>query len=111
MTAIVAKTSAGAVAHMPIARVANLTAAINELKKAGIWVYGTAADGDASLWQADLRGPIAIVIGSEGDGMSRLVSENCDYRMSIPMYGRVSSLNASASAAIVIYEILRQRNG
>lgn len=109
ITAVVSKTSAGAVEHLAVARVANLTAAIKELKKHGIWVFGTAADGDRLLWQADMRGPTAIVIGSEGDGMSRLVAENCDFKVRIPMFGKVSSLNASASAAIVIYEALRQR--
>jgi len=110
ITAIVSKTSAGAVEHMPIARVANITTAMNDLKKAGVWIFGTAPDGETKLWQADLCRPVAIVIGSEGDGMSRLVSENCDYKISIPMHGQVSSLNASASAAVVIYETLRQRS-
>ena len=110
ITAIVSKTSAGAVEHMPVARVANITAAMNDLKKAGVWVFGTAPDGETKLWQADLCRSAAIVIGSEGDGMSRLVAENCDYRISIPMHGQVSSLNASASAAVVIYETLRQRS-
>ena len=110
ITAIVEKTSAGAVEFMPVARVSNITGAINELKDAGVWVYGTAADGENDLWHTDLKGPAAIVIGSEGDGMSRLVSQNCDFKISIPMAGRVSSLNASASAAIVIYEAIRQRS-
>ena len=109
LTAIVDKTSAGAAEHIAVARVANLTSALNDLKKAGVWVYGTAADGDTDLWKADLSGPAAFVIGSEGDGMSRIVSENCDFKLSIPMFGRVSSLNASVSAAIVIYEAVRQR--
>lgn len=109
LTSIVDKTSAGAAEHMAVARVPNLTATIRELKEAGLWVYGTAAEGTSSLWQTDLRGPMCLVIGSEGDGMGRLVAENCDFLVSIPMRGRVSSLNASASAAIVIYEALRQR--
>ena len=109
VTAIVEKTSAGASAHMAVARVANITAAINELKKAGVWVFGTAAEGTTELWKADLVGPAAIVIGSEGDGMSRLVAESCDFTVSIPMRGKVSSLNASVSAAILIYEAVRQR--
>ncbi|MBQ1729255.1 MAG: 23S rRNA (guanosine(2251)-2'-O)-methyltransferase RlmB [Oscillospiraceae bacterium] len=109
-TATVAKTSAGAVEYMPIARVPNIVSAIEELKKAGVWIYGTAADGASGLWSTDLKGPIALVIGSEGDGMSRLVSENCDFKLSIPMAGKISSLNASCSAAIVIYEAVRQRN-
>lgn len=109
LTAIVAKTSAGAVEHIPVARVANLTATIKELKKAGIWVYGAAAEGETRLWDADLKGAAAIVIGSEGDGLSRLVEENCDFKVSIPMSGKVSSLNASVSAAVIIYEAVRQR--
>ena len=111
LTAVVAKTSAGAVEHLAVARVANLASAIRELKDAGIWVFGTAAGGTTSLWQADFTGPVAIVIGSEGDGMSRIVSESCDFTVDIPMFGKVSSLNASVSAAIVIYEAVRQRTG
>lgn len=109
VTSIVEKTSAGAVEHMAVARVANLSSAIRELKEAGLWIYGTAADGSQGLWQTDLTGPVCLVIGSEGEGMSRLVSESCDFLVSIPMRGKVSSLNAGAAAAILIYEILRQR--
>lgn len=109
VTAIVAKTSAGAVEHVAVARVPNITAAINELKKRGVWVYGTAADGASPLWETDLKGAAAIVIGSEGDGMSRLVAESCDFKVSIPMKGKVSSLNASVSAAVIMYEVVRQR--
>lgn len=110
LTAIVAKTSAGAVSYLPVARVANLTALLRELKEEGLWVFGTAADGSTSLYQADLKGPAAIVIGSEGDGMSRLVREQCDFLVSIPMRGQVNSLNASAAAAVVLYEAVRQRS-
>ena len=109
LTSIVDKTSAGAAEHMAVARVANLTAAIKELQEAGVWVYGTAAEGSNPLWQTDLKGPICVVIGSEGDGISRLIRENCDFLVSIPMQGKVSSLNASAAAAVLIYEVLRQR--
>ena len=109
VTAIVAKTSAGAVEHMAVARVANITAALKELKERGLWIYGTAAGGSSDLWQTDFTGPAAIVIGSEGDGMSRLVQESCDFLVSIPMRGKITSLNASASAAVVIYEAVRQR--
>ncbi len=109
LTAIVAKTSAGAVSYLPVARVPNLTALLKDLKKEGLWVFGTAADGATSLYEADLKGPAAIVIGSEGDGMSRLVREQCDFLVSIPMRGRVNSLNASAAAAVVLYEAVRQR--
>ena len=111
LTAVVAKTSAGAVSHLPVARVANLPACLKELKQQGIWVFGTAADGDTPLYQADLKGPAAIVIGSEGTGMGRLVAETCDFKVSIPMRGKLNSLNASAAAAIVLYEAVRQRLG
>ena len=109
LTAVVNKASAGAAEHMAVARVSNLSAAIRELKEKGIWVYGTAADGASDLWKTDLAGPIALVIGSEGDGMSRLIRDHCDFILSLPMRGKVSSLNASAAGAIVMYEILRQR--
>lgn len=109
LTAIVAKASSGAVYHMPIARVTNLTAAIGLLKNAGVWVFGASAGGSTDLWQADLKGPVALVIGSEGSGISRLVSENCDFSVSIPMHGKLKSLNASVSAAILLYEAVRQR--
>ena len=100
LTAVVAKTSAGAVAHVPVARVPNIPALLKDLKKQGVWVFGTAAD---------LKGPAAIVIGSEGDGMTRLAAENCDFLVSIPMRGKLNSLNASAAAAILLYEAVRQR--
>ena len=109
LTAIVAKTSAGAVSYLPVARVPNLTALLKRLKDEGLWVFGAAADGGTSLYDADLRGPAAIVIGSEGDGMGRLVREQCDFLVSIPMKGRLNSLNASAAAAVVLYEAVRQR--
>ena len=111
LTAVVAKTSAGAVSHVPVARVPNLPALLDELKEAGVWVFGTAADGDRLLYDADLKGPAAIVIGSEGTGMGRLVAEKCDFKVRIPMKGRLNSLNASAAAAILMYEAVRQRMG
>ena len=111
LTAVVDKASAGAAEHMAIARVPNLPAVIRELKERGLWIYGTAADGQSDLWHTDFTGPLALVIGSEGDGMGRLVSESCDFIVSLPMKGQVSSLNASAAAAITMYEILRQRSG
>lgn len=110
LTAIVDKASAGAAEHMAIARVPNIPAAIKELKDRGLWVYGTAADGQSDLWHTDFTGNVALVIGSEGDGMGRLVRESCDFIVSLPMKGQVSSLNASAAAAIVMYEVLRQRS-
>ena len=111
LTAIVGKTSAGAVSYLPVARVANLTSVLKDLKKQGVWIFGTAAGASTNLYSADLKGPAAIVIGSEGDGMSRLVAENCDFLVSIPMKGHISSLNASAAAAILLYEAVRQRRG
>ncbi len=110
LTAVVDKASAGAAEHMAVARVPNIPAALKELKARGVWVYGTAADGASDLWHTDFSGPLALVIGSEGDGMGRLVRECCDFIVSLPMRGQVSSLNASAAAAITLYEILRQRS-
>ncbi len=109
LTSVVGKTSAGAVSYVPVARVPNIAALLKELQKEGVWVFGTAAEGTTTLYDADLKGPAAIVIGSEGDGMTRLVREGCDFLVSIPMKGRISSLNASAAAAILLYEAVRQR--
>lgn len=109
LTAVVGKASAGALEYLPVARVSNLVSTIRDLQKAGVWVFGTAADGDTGLYTADLKGPAAIVIGNEGEGMSRLVSEACDFKVSIPMHGRISSLNASNATAILLYEAVRQR--
>ena len=111
LTSIVAKTSAGAVSYVPVARVPNIPALLEQLQKEGVWVFGTAAEGTSDLYSADLEGPAAIVIGSEGDGMTRLVREKCDFLVSIPMKGKISSLNASAAAAILLYEAVRQRLG
>jgi 23S rRNA (guanosine2251-2'-O)-methyltransferase len=111
LTSIVGKTSAGAVSYLPVARVPNIPALLKELQQQGVWIFGTAAEGATSLYEADLKGPAAIVIGSEGDGMGRLVREGCDFLVSIPMKGRISSLNASAAAAILLYEAVRQRLG
>ena len=109
LTSIVGKTSAGAVSYVPVARVPNIPALLEQLQKEGVWVFGTAAEGTTTLYNADLKGPAAIVIGSEGEGMTRLVREKCDFLVSIPMKGRISSLNASAAAAILLYEAVRQR--
>ena len=109
LTAVVAKTSAGALEYLPVARVSNIVNTIRELKERGLWIYGTAADADSSLYRTNLTGPAAIVIGNEGEGMSRLVRESCDVLVSIPMKGKISSLNASAAAAVMLYEALRQR--
>lgn len=109
LTAVVAKASAGAVEYMKVARVTNINATISELKEKGVWVFGTAAEGSIPMYQADLTVPAAIVIGSEGDGMSRLVQKNCDVTVHIPMKGKITSLNASAAASILLYEAVRQR--
>jgi len=109
LTSVVAKTSAGAVSYMAVARVPNIPSVLQDLKKAGVWVFGTAAEGTTGLYQADLKDACAIVIGSEGDGMTRLARENCDFLCSIPMKGSINSLNASAAAAILMYEVVRQR--
>ena len=109
LTAVVDKASAGAAEHMLIARVPNISAALRELKDGGLWVYGTDAGADSPLWGTDMTGPVCLVIGSEGFGMSRLVRENCDVNVSIPLRGKISSLNASAAASIMIYEVVRQR--
>ena len=109
LTAVVAKASAGAIEYMKVARVTNVSAAIRELKDKGVWIFGTAAEGSVPMYQADLTGAAAIVIGNEGDGMTRLVRESCDVTVSIPMNGKISSLNASAAASILLYEAVRQR--
>ena len=109
LTAVVAKTSAGAVSHIPVARVPNITALLKQLKEEGVWIFGAAMNGTTSLYSADLKGPAAIVIGSEGSGMSRLVAQECDFTVSIPMKSDLDSLNASAAAAILLYEAVRQR--
>lgn len=104
------RASAGALEHVRVARVGNLNRTIENLKQVGITVIGLDADGDVEYTQADFTGPVVIVVGSEGKGLSRLVRENCDQIASIPMVGKLSSLNASVSAAIVLYEAFRQRS-
>lgn len=108
LTDVVAKTSAGALEYFKVAKVTNLNQTIEHLKKKGLWVAGADMDGQI-MYQADLKGPLAIVIGSEGDGISRLTREKCDFIVSIPMYGKIDSLNASVSAGVLLYEALRQR--
>ena len=105
----VAKVSAGAVEHMLVARVTNITDAIEKLKKEGLWICGTDINTDKYYYEQDLTGPIGIVIGNEGSGMSNKVTKKCDFLVKIPMQGKVTSLNASVSAGIVIYETLKQR--
>ena len=109
VNATVAKTSAGAVEYMKIARVNNINETINELKDKGVWVCGTDVDTETLYYNQDYKMPIAIVIGNEGKGMSRLTKENCDFLVKIPMKGNISSLNASVSAGIVIYEVVKVR--
>lgn len=104
------KVSAGAVEHMKVARVNNLVETMKYLKEQGLWICGTDMDTKTYYYDQDLKGPLAIVIGSEGFGMSRLVKENCDFLVKIPMKGKITSLNASVSAGIVIYEAVKQRN-
>ena len=103
------KVSVGAVEYMKIARVNNINETINMLKKEGIWICGTDMETNKYYYNQDLTGPLAIIIGSEGNGISRLVKENCDFLVKIPMKGKISSLNASVSAGIVIYEAVKQR--
>ncbi len=109
ITGIVSKTSAGAVEHVPIAKVTNINQAIEELKAAGLWIGCTDMEGQL-CYDSNLTGPIALVIGSEGVGVSRLVKENCDFVISIPMFGKIASLNASVAASVMMYEVIRQRN-
>lgn len=109
VTAMAVKASAGALMHIAIARVTNISAAIKQLKDKGLWIAGTDMSGESAYYDANLKGPIGVVIGSEGKGMSRLVKENCDFNVRIPMAGKMSSLNASNAAAIVMSEVLRQR--
>ena len=110
LTTAVARSSAGAVEHLPVARVANITAALEELKKRNIWTY--CAEMEGQNWcSVDYSGGVALVIGSEGSGVSRLVRDVCDVRVSLPMLGKITSLNASVAAGIVLYEIARQRQG
>jgi 23S rRNA (guanosine2251-2'-O)-methyltransferase len=111
LTAVVAKTSAGAVEYVPVARVANLAQTIERLKEAGVWIAGADAAASQDVYGADLKGPLAIVIGSEGRGLSRLVREKCDFLLSLPMFGRINSLNASVAAGVILYEAVRQRRG
>ena len=111
LSATVAKASSGAVYHMAVARIPNMSSAIAELKKAGVWIYGASVKGGAPYWQTDFTGPAALVIGAEGAGISRLVNDKCDFHVNIPMYGKIASLNASVSAAILIYEAVKQRRG
>jgi len=110
LTATVAKTSAGALNYTPVAKVTNLTAVMEDLKKKGMWFVCADMDGE-SMYRLNLKGPIGLVIGSEGSGVGRLVKETCDMVASIPMKGNIDSLNASVAAGVLAYEIVRQRLG
>ncbi len=107
LTATVARTSAGALEHTLVAKVTNISACIDDLKKEGIWFVCADMDGQ-TMYDLDLRGAIGLVVGSEGDGVSRLVKEKCDFKASIPMKGQIDSLNASVAAGVLAYEIVRQ---
>ena len=109
LNAVVSKVSAGAVEYTPVARVTNITATLEKLKKQGVWIVGTDLSGNQTHSECDLTGAIAIVIGSEGEGMSRLVRESCDFLVKIPMLGRIESLNASVAAGVLLYETVRQK--
>jgi 23S rRNA (guanosine2251-2'-O)-methyltransferase len=108
LTPAVAKISAGAIEYVPVAKVTNLNYTIEYLKKEGLWIAGAEMGGE-TYYSKDMTGPIALVIGSEGEGLGRLIKENCDYLVSIPMKGKISSLNAAVSAAILLFEIQKQR--
>lgn len=109
LTAAVARASAGAVEHVPVARVVNLARAMEDLKDAGFWLVGADMDGDQLPWEVDLTGPVGLVIGGEGEGISRLVKKRCDYLVRLPMRGKVASLNAGVAGALLLFEAVRQR--
>lgn len=109
LTATVAKASAGAIEYVPVARVGNISQTIETLKKVGYWIVGTDVDADLMYYQADLVGPIVMVIGNEGKGLGEVVKKRCDFLVRLPMIGQVQSLNAGVAAGILLYEVLRQR--
>ncbi|MBF8983465.1 23S rRNA (guanosine(2251)-2'-O)-methyltransferase RlmB [Lutibacter sp. B2] len=109
LTGIVAKTSAGAIEYVPVAKVSNIGQTIDSLKEQGIWITGADMAGENKHYEQDLKGKIGLVIGSEGKGISRLIKEKCDFLVNIPMKGKVSSLNASVASSILMYEVVRQR--
>ena len=111
VTAVAAKTSAGASAHLPVARVPNLAAAAEKLKQAGVWIVGLDTGAETCYLDYDFRTPVAIVVGGEGQGMRRLMRQSCDLLLSLPMRGHVASLNVSVAVGIVAYEVVRQREG
>ena len=109
VTSAVVRSSAGAVEHLAVARVTNLVRAAQELKEAGVWVAGIDVEGDRNYWELDMVGPTALVLGGEDHGIGRLMKENCDFLVRLPMQGRVSSLNAAVAGSVVLYEMRRQR--
>lgn len=111
ITPVVVKASAGATEHTDVAMVTNLTQALKRLKEAGVWTVGIEAEGKSDIYSTDLSGDVAIVVGSEGKGIRRLVSKECDFLLNIPMKGEVNSLNASVAGAVVLFEVLRQQGG
>lgn len=110
LTTTVAKASTGAIEHIPVARVTNLARTLEEMKERGIWVVGTDASAREDYRNMDGNMPLALVIGSEGKGMGRLVKEKCDFLIKLPMAGKVTSLNASVAAGLLMYEVYRKRN-
>lgn len=111
LNSVVAKTSAGAVEFTPVAKVSNIANTIDKLKKENIWVIGADMDGENTIYTQDFSGGVAIVVGSEGEGISRIVKEKCDFLVQIPMMGEITSLNASVAGALMIYEVVRTRMG
>jgi 23S rRNA (guanosine2251-2'-O)-methyltransferase len=111
VTPAVARASAGAVEHLPVAVVPNLARYLSEVKRGDFWIYAAASDAETSMWEADLSGGVALVFGAEGKGLRPLVRKTCDGAVSIPLRGNVDSLNVSVAAALLLYEAKRQRNG
>lgn len=109
VSATVAKTSAGASEYVPVAKVTNIASCLEDLKERGVWIVGAAPDGDRVFTEVDYSMPIALVVGSEGKGMRKLVKEKCDFLVRIPLYGKVESLNASVAGALLMYEVVRKR--
>ena len=107
---VVAKTTAGATEYVPVVRVTNIVRTLEELKERGVWIFGADMDGEP-LWQSDFSGAVGLVVGAEGEGVSRLVKEKCDFVVSLPMRGKIESLNASVAASVMMYEVARQRIG
>lgn len=110
LTPVVSKVASGAAETLPFVQVTNLARTLSELKELGVWIYGAASEASQTLYQTDLSGPVAIVLGSEGKGLRRLTREHCDALVKIPMYGTVASLNVSVAAGILLFEVVRQRN-